>query len=568
MAATLMPTGRMKFWLANGSPAENGFLYSFAAGTSTPLATKTDSGGLTNATNPVQLDANGEAEIYLGTSSYKLELRDADGAVVAGWPIDNIRSDYGQVISDFGSTTVNFGASLVGIQDAGGHYTGTNVEAALQEVPDLVEATATTLLGGAYIAATGTNTYVATFSPAIPAYVAGLEIKVKFTTANTTAATINCNGLGAKDIVNGAGQKLVAGQLVANQVYTLVYNGTNFGIQGIPHTEVRPGPRHVIQYQDGTHVYIRNNGLIQMGGFRFQGQMTKSFAPSYPTPQQLNIVGTLGAETSAAQSNWYAVFACANDGDTSCSFRIMPFLRAGSVAGSSIALNAAGEAVHTVSAKTYAWTATNNLANTDCLIISETIDGRVGNFSGRVTTITANTGGSVTLTTIGGVAAYDYILPAPPGFTHYCYLGTFLFDTSGMTVELRNIADSGTLVKAKMVNNSDPDWVDSGEIAAYISLDFRGYISPLATAVCIADKCTITTASAGAYAAFFATDSSDHYVHNHLINKEYTAASITSYDYGIVVPFSFGQFVSYKNSGSLVASRTNNNLEITGWIEP
>ena len=68
-----------------------GKLYSFSAGTDTPLATFTDHTGQTPNTNPVVLDSNGQAEVWLGPYSYKFQLDDAAG--VTQWVFDNIDSN-------------------------------------------------------------------------------------------------------------------------------------------------------------------------------------------------------------------------------------------------------------------------------------------------------------------------------------------------------------------------------------------------------------------------------------------------------------------------------------------
>ena len=84
-----------------------------------------------------------------------------------------------------------------------------------------------------YIADTGTtNALVATLVPALGAYAAGVLVQVKVANTNTGATTINVNGLGAKTIKKGDGTSdLVAGDIVAGQVISLEYDGTNFQMQ-------------------------------------------------------------------------------------------------------------------------------------------------------------------------------------------------------------------------------------------------------------------------------------------------------------------------------------------------
>ena len=85
---------------------------------------------------------------------------------------------------------------------------------------------------GLYVVTTGSaNTYVATFSPVYTAYTTGLTLRVKFNLENTATSTINVDTLGSKVIkkVTGAGiEVLEAGDIVADGVYIVVYNGTDF----------------------------------------------------------------------------------------------------------------------------------------------------------------------------------------------------------------------------------------------------------------------------------------------------------------------------------------------------
>lgn len=76
---------------------------------------------------------------------------------------------------------------------------------------------------------TGTaNTYVVAPAPAVTAYVTGQVVTLKPGNANTGAATINVNGLGAKSIKTLTGAALSSGMLGTSAVHVLVYDGTNF----------------------------------------------------------------------------------------------------------------------------------------------------------------------------------------------------------------------------------------------------------------------------------------------------------------------------------------------------
>jgi len=105
MATTsLSPTPKLQFFDLNGAPLSGGLLYTYAAGTTTPLATYTDSTGLIANTNPIVLDSRGEANVWLGAAIYKFALYTSAGVLI--WTVDNING------STFASTAVGDGATL------------------------------------------------------------------------------------------------------------------------------------------------------------------------------------------------------------------------------------------------------------------------------------------------------------------------------------------------------------------------------------------------------------------------------------------------------------------------
>ena len=71
------------------------------------------------------------------------------------------------------------------------------------------------------------NVITLTPSPAIPAYVTGMRFTFAVKTTNTAAATINVSGLGAKT-VRMRGRTSKSGDLVAGDVVTVLYDGTQF----------------------------------------------------------------------------------------------------------------------------------------------------------------------------------------------------------------------------------------------------------------------------------------------------------------------------------------------------
>lgn len=88
---------RATFLDANGIPMANGCLFTYQAGTSTPLATYTDSTGTTPNANPVILDSTGSAVIWLGPTTYKFTAWTSGGVNCATgvqqWTTDQIPGD-------------------------------------------------------------------------------------------------------------------------------------------------------------------------------------------------------------------------------------------------------------------------------------------------------------------------------------------------------------------------------------------------------------------------------------------------------------------------------------------
>lgn len=94
MTVNLSPTPYQRFVDSNGNALSGGLLYTYAAGTTTPQATYTDSTGGTPNTNPIVLNTRGEASIWLDpTLSYKFVLQTSGGAGV--WSQDYITAYVG-----------------------------------------------------------------------------------------------------------------------------------------------------------------------------------------------------------------------------------------------------------------------------------------------------------------------------------------------------------------------------------------------------------------------------------------------------------------------------------------
>ena len=94
MAVFLSPVGGVaaQFFTNTGSVLTGGKLYTYAAGTTTPLTSYTTSAGNVARTNPIILDAAGRVpdggEIWITSAQYKFVLTDSNNVLIATY--DNI----------------------------------------------------------------------------------------------------------------------------------------------------------------------------------------------------------------------------------------------------------------------------------------------------------------------------------------------------------------------------------------------------------------------------------------------------------------------------------------------
>jgi len=92
--------------------------------------------------------------------------------------------------------------------------------------------TGAVLLGGADTGAA--NAYVLTPATPLPGYVANMMVVFKPLATNTTQTpTLNVSALGAKSILDVAGNPVLTGDLPAGQYVALVYDGTAFRLAGV-----------------------------------------------------------------------------------------------------------------------------------------------------------------------------------------------------------------------------------------------------------------------------------------------------------------------------------------------
>lgn len=206
MASFLSPLLRQRFLDSNGLPLNGGKLYSYAAGTTTPQDTYTNSTGTLNA-NPVVIDANGYADVWIDpTLSYKFVLKDSGGSTL--WTVDNVSSPF--EVSAW-SSTISYSQGQI-VQDSSGYglfyvsLTNNNVNNALTSVSNwrrlggnirTVSTNTTLLITDELIRSNSTSGSLTHTLPAVATTPVGTRITIKDvgTGGNTTSVKGNSSEL-------------------------------------------------------------------------------------------------------------------------------------------------------------------------------------------------------------------------------------------------------------------------------------------------------------------------------------------------------------------------------------
>lgn len=215
---------------ADGSAVTTSFDYKLSEVTSTDKAVgKTATQTITSKTlgsgTKITIGSDADGDMYyresdgsltripIGTSTYILT---SDGSTPS-WQANAAGSD--------ASTTVKGVSELATYAETIARTTTGGTGAKLVVTPDNL----TTILTYDYQAdSVGTDAYAITCTPAPTAYTTGMRFAFKAGTANTGACSLNINSLGAKTIKKAYTLDLATGDILANQIVEVVYDGTNF----------------------------------------------------------------------------------------------------------------------------------------------------------------------------------------------------------------------------------------------------------------------------------------------------------------------------------------------------
>jgi hypothetical protein len=229
--ASLTPTPKQQIYGSDGAPLVGGKIYTYSAGTTTPLATYTNSGGGTANTNPIILNSLGQADIWLAASStYKFSVYTS--ADVLLYTVDNIATpiDYLSLVTSLaspppiGSTTPNTGAFTTLTATTGAITTLTSTTGNITTVnATTVNATTSTTTG---VTTTGTLTFSGGGSmtklaePAIKPITASVS-------ANALTVTLNPTTLDFRSATLGSGT--VVSRSILSAISTTVSSGSTLG---------------------------------------------------------------------------------------------------------------------------------------------------------------------------------------------------------------------------------------------------------------------------------------------------------------------------------------------------
>lgn len=188
--ARLSPYGKFRAFSNAGLPLSGGKLYTYEANTTTPKPTYTDASEDTANANPVVLDANGYADVWLEGGAYKFILKDSTDSTL--WTVDDITSDEAR---SFGYTTATLSTStsITSVYDS--YFLICTAALTLSLLP------AATAGDGFFFIVKNTGSGVVTIDPSDSETVDGASTA---TISAGSSAVVQCNGTSWQTIFNAS----------------------------------------------------------------------------------------------------------------------------------------------------------------------------------------------------------------------------------------------------------------------------------------------------------------------------------------------------------------------------
>jgi hypothetical protein len=156
---------------------------------------------------------------------------------------------------------------------------------------------------GSFLTVSGTDTITATVSPALTAYASGQMFAFVAANTNTGAVTINISSLGAKAITKNGNTALSAGDLTANYLFVVVYDGTQFQVVGVSATTFTNLTISGVLTLSGANTQLNSTGT---GAWKFPNGTTGQ-RPATPVVGMARYNSTLDQMEAYVSSGWQAI---------------------------------------------------------------------------------------------------------------------------------------------------------------------------------------------------------------------------------------------------------------------
>jgi hypothetical protein len=230
------------------------------------------------------LSYNGSGTFQINTSGQPVVA----GTVISSTAFNSLTSDLATglstAITKDGQTTVTANIPLAGfkITGLGAATVGTDAVrySQIQSNTDKL------------VTVSGTDTLTGSVTPALTAYAAGNLFSFVVANTNTTAVTINIDGVGSKAITRTGSTPLVAGDMVAGQVAVIEYDGTRF--------QLLNGNSFTNLLVSGTLNY---GGVTLTNAVTGTGKMVLDTSPTVNNPTVTNYVESVVAIGTVSSSN-------------------------------------------------------------------------------------------------------------------------------------------------------------------------------------------------------------------------------------------------------------------------
>ena len=185
----------------------------------------------------------------------------------------------------------------------------------------------------------GTDTITGTVTPSLTAYTAGQIFSFVAAATNTTAVTLNIDGVGVKAVTRAGTTALAAGDILTGQVAIVEYDGTQFQLlDPNAFTNLRVSGTLGVTGATTMSAALTYGGVTLTNAVTGTGKMVLDTTPTIATPvltnptvtnyvETLQAVGTVGASSTLALTNG-TVLTATLTASTPCTFT-MPTATAG-----------------------------------------------------------------------------------------------------------------------------------------------------------------------------------------------------------------------------------------------